>query len=74
MAIQPSSLSLVGAAIGPLQAGYIFDISSSYRVAFLVCGVTAVSGIAFTVLLKPVERWPRRGTEFVWKEETDRGV
>ena len=44
----------IGAAIGPLQAGYIFDVSSSYQTAFLTCGVIAILGFISAALLRPI--------------------
>lgn len=44
----------LGAAIGPLQAGYIFDTTGSYQTAFLTCGLIAVWGLALAVILKPL--------------------
>ena len=45
-----------GAAVGPLTAGYIFDMTSSYQLAFIVCAATGVVSLILTVLLKPTER------------------
>jgi MFS family permease len=45
-----------GAAIGPLIAGYIFDMTNSYQLAFIICGATAVVGLILTVLLTPIEK------------------
>ena len=45
-----------GAAIGPLIAGYIFDVTSSYQLAFIVCGAMSVVGLILTALLSPIER------------------
>jgi len=44
----------IGAAVGPLQAGYIFDVNSSYQMAFLICGVVAIIGLALTAIVKPI--------------------
>ena len=41
----------VGAAIGPIIAGYIFDAFGSYTVAFVLCAMLAVTGLASTLLL-----------------------
>ena len=35
----------IGAAAGPIIAGYIFDISGSYHLAFIICTVLAVIAI-----------------------------
>jgi MFS family permease len=44
----------VGAAIGPFVTGYIFDIDSSYRVAFFICAFLAIVGLILSVILRPV--------------------
>jgi len=46
----------VGGAIGPLLAGRIFDVTSSYQQAFLICGVVGIAGLILTSLLKPIRR------------------
>jgi len=45
-----------GAAVGPLIAGYIFDINNSYQLAFIVCAAVSVVGLILTVLLTPIEK------------------
>ena len=45
--------STIGGAIGPLLAGHIFDITSSYQLAFLTCGAIAIIAIILTSLLRP---------------------
>jgi len=40
-----------GAAISPLVAGYIFDVTGSYQLAFMVCAIIGVIGIILTTLL-----------------------
>jgi len=44
-----------GAAVGPLVGGYIFDMASSYQLAFIVCGAMSVVGLVLTALLSPIE-------------------
>ena len=44
----------LGAAVGPFLAGYIFDVTGSYQVAFLVCAAICIVGLVLTVLLKPI--------------------
>ena len=44
----------IGSAIGPLLAGYVFDITGSYQLAFLVCAGIGIVGLVFTVLLTPI--------------------
>jgi predicted MFS family arabinose efflux permease len=46
----------VGAAAGPFLTGYIFDLTSSYKLAFLVGAAVGVLGIIFTVVLRPTKR------------------
>jgi predicted MFS family arabinose efflux permease len=43
----------VGAAVGPVLTGYVFDVTESYRLAFMVCAAIAASGIALSAILKP---------------------
>ena len=42
-----------GAAVGPVITGHIFDITDSYKTAFLIC--VAMSAVAFILasILKP---------------------
>ncbi len=42
----------LGGALGPWLTGYIFDLSESYRTAFIVCAFLSVAGIVLTVLLR----------------------
>lgn len=41
-----------GGAIGPLVAGYIFDIGGGYHLAFLLCVVLSFIAIALSLILK----------------------
>ncbi|MFW6102054.1 MAG: MFS transporter [Chloroflexota bacterium] len=45
-----------GAAVGPLIGGYVFDMASSYQLAFMVCGAVSVVGLVLTVLLSPIQK------------------
>jgi len=45
-----------GAAIGPFIAGYIFDMTNTYQVAFIVCAATGIAGLILTILLKPIKK------------------
>lgn len=44
----------IGGAIGPVLAGGIFDIRSTYQPAFLICAAISVTGAIVTSLLRPV--------------------
>jgi OFA family oxalate/formate antiporter-like MFS transporter len=41
-----------GGAVGPLLTGYIFDVTNSYKVAFLFCAIVVFAGILFSTFLK----------------------
>jgi len=43
-----------GAAVGPLLAGYIFDVTSTYHLAFLVCAAIGIIGLILSALLTPI--------------------
>ena len=43
----------IGGAIGPVFAGYIFDITGKYEIAFISSGITAILAAVFMGLLKP---------------------
>ena len=44
-----------GGAIGPLLAGYIFDVTDSYFTIFSVCFVIGIAGFIFAALLTPIK-------------------
>jgi MFS family permease len=44
----------IGAAIGPLLTGYIFDVTGSYQVAFSTFAALSVVGLILMVLIRPV--------------------
>jgi MFS family permease len=46
------SVSTVGGAVGPLLAGYVFDITAQYQTAFIIAVVICVFGLAMACLLK----------------------
>jgi MFS family permease len=48
-----------GGAIGPIIIGYIFDVTESYRMAFLVCIGLLVIGLVFMAILKPTRKLGR---------------
>jgi MFS family permease len=45
-----------GGALGPVIMGYIYDVTESYRIAFLVCIALCVVGLIFMAILKPTRR------------------
>jgi MFS family permease len=46
---------VLGAAVGTLMGGYLFDISGSYQLTFVICGMLTVVGLALVFALKPVK-------------------
>ncbi len=46
----------LGGAFGPLSAGYIFDITGSYQIAFQVCSAIGITGIITTIAIKKLSR------------------
>jgi MFS family permease len=50
-----SAFSAIGTVAAPVLAGYVFDVSGSYSVAFYVLlGLISLSGLAFLMI-----RWPK---------------
>jgi cyanate permease len=43
----------IGQAMGPVITGYIFDVTGSYQLAFLVDTIVSVAGLILTALLNP---------------------
>ena len=39
-----------GTAVGPVIAGYLFDITDGYRIAFLVTMMVCIAGLILTAL------------------------
>ena len=46
-------VSTIGGAIGPLLAGYVFDLTGSYHLVFLTMPVLAAVGLGATLALRP---------------------
>ena len=42
-----------GAAVGPLVAGYVFDVTSTYVPAFLTCAALSIVGLVLSIVLRP---------------------
>lgn len=45
----------LGGSLGPLLAGYIFDLSGAYRAAFITLTLMACIGLILAILIRPVE-------------------
>ncbi len=43
----------VGAAIGPIMTGYIYDRAGGYHTAFIISAIIAAAGLLLAILLKP---------------------
>ena len=43
----------IGGAVGPVLAGHIFDITSSYHLVFLVCVAISVVSLILILVLTP---------------------
>jgi MFS family permease len=46
----------IGAALGPIITGYIFDSTGSYQHAFEVCAVISAVGFIMALIIKPTKR------------------
>lgn len=46
----------IGGTVGPLVAGYVFDVTGGYYLAFLICAIVCVIGLILTLLLRPISR------------------
>jgi MFS family permease len=50
-------LALVcGAALGPVVAGYIFDVFGSYQIAFILCVITSIIPVLLMIFIKPISQ------------------
>ncbi len=54
-------IDLIGAALGPLSAGIIFDVTGSYSLAFLICLIIGTLSIILSLALLKAKRW--RGSD-----------
>ena len=45
----------IGGAIGPFLLGYVFDITDSYRLAFLITAIIGFMGIILISFLRPIK-------------------
>ncbi len=46
----------VGAALGPIMTGFIFDSTSNYQIAFMVCAAFSVLGVVIALIQRPTQR------------------
>ncbi len=46
----------IGAALGPVLTGHIFDATGSYQVAFIVCAAVSAVGLVSAVIQRPTPR------------------
>ena len=47
----------VGGAIGPVLAGYIFDVTAGYSLAFWLCTLMSALGLVLLLRLKHIKEW-----------------
>lgn len=45
----------IGGATGPFLAGYLFDVTRNYHVAFLLCAILGTTNLAAVLLLRPLK-------------------
>jgi MFS family permease len=45
----------IGGAIGPILAGYIFDVTAGYNLAFWLCTFMSALGLVLVLFLKPIK-------------------
>ena len=48
-----------GGALGPFLAGYLFDVTNSYRLAFFLCALLGVVNLMAILLIRPLKTPPR---------------
>lgn len=46
----------IGAALGPVLTGYIFDLTDSYQIAFIICIMIAIVGFILAAVLRPTAK------------------
>ncbi len=46
----------LGAALGPFVTGYLYDTTGNYLIAFILCAIIGIAGIALSALLRPTEK------------------
>jgi len=56
----------IGGAVSPVLSGYIFDVTGSYNLAFLICAIVALIGCVLALSLTPPIRLEGKG-EFAYE-------
>lgn len=51
----------IGATIGPIIAGYIFDMTGSYDITFTLTAIIGIITLILVLLLKPIKSLPEKG-------------
>ena len=46
----------IGAAIGPFVTGYIYDVTNSYTIAFVVCVALSIIGLIASASIRPINK------------------
>jgi len=46
----------IGSVVGPVLAGYIFDITGNYDLAFLIFAAVSIAALILALLLRPVDK------------------
>ncbi len=59
----------LGAIVGPFLAGFVFDSTGSYDLAFLICGVLLMIGAASLYYLRVPRANPAPAPAAVWRAE-----
>jgi len=49
-------IGMIGEASGPVMAGYIFDVTGSYNLAFLICAVFSSIALILALLSRPIRK------------------
>jgi len=52
-------VSTIGASLGPLLAGYIYDVNGNYELAFFISGAIGILGLIFSATLRPIRNKDR---------------
>jgi MFS family permease len=45
----------LGGAVGPFLAGYIYDVTRGYDLAFLLCAILGIINLAAILFLRPLK-------------------